>query len=385
MAAPASPRGNVMTSAELEAYQKRRAQEDAERRSSSSDDEEDQINYDSDSDSEAPKYANQRKRQEAHLAGYRQQMMKTTEGPTSPLPPPYARTPSLRGPWMGIPDDDDDDDVPLAVLQAQRRSFGRDAMSRLSGVRSNPNLRATAQEHMMRPGSSQGNHGTHLALPSFARGLPQDPFADSQEAAWNPNVDKHQFTGGLVGMIASEERAKAARRGSPSGNFQPSHSPVSNPFALTSGPYQLGQMNQMGSISQTNLGMSHMGSMSQTNLGMGQMNSPYGMGMPAMPHSQPSSRPQTPTLGFQMQPQQMQFLQPQSQFLQSMPGAGQHRSSHSWGGFPPQQTMMNNGMVNGGSTFVTPKYGSYTPSIAPSERSTVGLPSRYRPVTRTNN
>jgi hypothetical protein len=364
MSAPASPRGNVMTPAELEAYQKRKAQEDAERRSSASDDEEDQINYDSDSDSEALKsHANQRKHQQTHIAGYRQQMMKTTEGPALPLPPPHVRTPSLRGPWIDIPDDDDDDDVPLAVLQAQRHSTGRDAVSRLLGVRSNPNLHATAQEQVMRPGSSHGNQGSHLQLPSFARGLPQDPFADSQEAAWNPNVDKHQFTVGLVGMIASEERSKAMRRGGPS--------PITNPFALSSGPYQLGQMNQMGS-------------MSQTNLGTGQVTSPYGMGMPAMPRSQPSSRPQTPT-SFQMQPQQM-VLSPQPQFLQAMPFAGQHKSSHSWGGFPPQQLMMmNNGMVTGGSSFAPPKYGSYVPSIAPSERSTVDLPSRYRPVSRAHN
>ena len=195
--APGSPRGSVMTQ---EAYQKRR---DA----SSSEDEDENINYDSDDDSKAVKSGDQRKKQEAHLATYRQKMMKTTSGQPSAE---HTRIPSLKGPWMDITDSDDDDDIPLAMLQAKTRG---DQKPRLSGIRSNPNLRASAQQHLMRPGSSQGQHSgsSHLRLPSFASNLPQDPFQDPYQDPFNEK--KPMFNGGLIGVIASEERAKASRRG----------------------------------------------------------------------------------------------------------------------------------------------------------------------------
>ncbi|KAF7556659.1 hypothetical protein G7Z17_g1203 [Cylindrodendrum hubeiense] len=346
MSAPPSPRSNVMTSAKLEAYRKQRDEE-----SDDSDGTEDDIDYDSEGDNkESKKQADQRRHQEAHIAGYRQQMMKTTNGPPQPIQ--HTRVPTLQGPWMDIPDyDDDDDDVPLAMLQAQRQ---RDQMSRLAGVRSNPNLRGTAQQQFSRPGSAQSqsrNNSSHLQLPSFARSLPQDPFQDPIPIGHNGSFQQ-PFSGGLVGVIASEERAKASRRGSPSGGFQPIPSPVNNPFELTNGPYQIGQM-------------------------------AYPNGMPGM---QQSSRPQTATSGSQINLLQMSHaLQAQAQFLQGMTWPGQHQTGQSWNQFPSQKPAENHGATAGGSGSAVPTYGGYAQSIPPSERSTVGLPSRYRPVSRPRN
>ncbi|KAF5024503.1 hypothetical protein F66182_3443 [Fusarium sp. NRRL 66182] len=340
MQAPTSPSRNVMTSAELQAYQQQKDQQKADKQSDRSEDDsdsdDDDINYDSDDNSQAPeRQTDQRKQQEAHNAGYRQQMMKTTSG-TPPID--HTRIPSRKGPWIDIPDDDDDDDVPLAMLRTRNL---RERMSRLAGVRSNPNLYAAAQQQAMRPGSAQGrpvNSGSHLQLPSFASNLPQDPFQISSQ---------QHFTGGLVGVIANEERAKASRRGSPSGGFQPSPALTNNAFGW--------------------------------NNGVRQMASPYGMQAP-----QQLSRPQTPSSGLQGQPPQMaQGLQDHMKLLQLMDSANQHKTNSSWGQLYSLRPGTS-GMATGGFRPAGP-YGNgmgYAQSIPPGERSNVGLPSRYRPVSK---
>ncbi|KAH7126547.1 hypothetical protein B0J13DRAFT_565631 [Dactylonectria estremocensis] len=358
MSAPPSPRGNVMTLARSEAYQRRRDEENDVKENNDSDGEDDDINYDSeDDDKVAKKQADQRRQQEAHIAGYRQQMMKTTNGPPSIQ---HARLPTLQGPWMDMSgfNADGDDDVPLAMLQAQRR---RDPILQLAGARSNPNLRATAQQQFSRPssshsrpGSAQGqshSNGSHRQLPSFARTLPQDPFQDPfQNPFQDPFSLGHNrpllqpFSGGLVGHIASEERAKASRRGSPSGSFQPIPSPTKSAFGWTNGPYQIGQMAW-----------------------------PYGI-----PGMQQPPRPQTAT-------SMSHGLQAQSQFLQAAPWTSQHKSSQSWNHFLSQKPVENHGVAAVGTGCAVPAYGGYATSIPPTERSTIGLPSRYRPVSRAKN
>ncbi|KAM0224135.1 hypothetical protein ACHAQD_002509 [Fusarium lateritium] len=333
MQAPGSPSGSVMTQAELEAYRKRKDQEKAERHASESEDEEDNINYDSEDDAEKSKQNDQRKRQEAHLAGYRQQQMKTTVGAPSIQ---HNRIPSIQGPWMNIPDSDSDDDVPLGMLQARSQ---KSRMARFT--RSNPNLRASAQQQIMRPGSAQGrpNNGLHLQLPSFATNLPQDPFQDPYHDPFTINR-KPMFTGGLISVIANEERAKASRRGGSTVSLQAPPSQGFSGFGL-SNPSQ-------------------------------QMGSPYGI------MGQQGSRPGTPS---QMQQHIPQGIQDQMQFMQTMTYGGQHRPANSWNGTP-----MRPG--TSGSMAPLPKpampaaYGGYAQSIPPAERSNVGLPSRYRPVSK---
>ncbi|KAH6953826.1 hypothetical protein BKA56DRAFT_604432 [Ilyonectria sp. MPI-CAGE-AT-0026] len=357
-------RGNLVTSTNLEAYHHRILEEDEAKENNDSngddsDDSDDDINYDSDDDDKlAKKHANQRRQQEAHIAGYRQQMMKTTNGPPPSIQ--HARLPTVQAPRMKIPrhGDDDDEDVPLAMLQAQRQ---KDSMSRLGGVRSNPTLRATAQQQISRPGSAQSqsrNKRANLQLPSFARALPQDPFQDPFQNPFQDPIPLGQngpfqqpFSGGLVGVIASEERAKASRRGGPSGNFQQIPSPTNSTFGRTNGSYQTSQM-------------------------------PHGF-----PRIQQSFRPQTAaTSGSQAPLWQMSHnLQAQPQFLQAAPWMSQHKTSQSWNHFTSQMPVQKHAMAPQGTGWAVPAYGAYAPSIAPSERSTIGLPSRYRAVSRAHN
>ncbi|UZP42928.1 hypothetical protein NXS19_010744 [Fusarium pseudograminearum] len=347
--APGSPGGNVMTQAQLETYQKQKAQERSERHASESEDEDDNINYDSDDDKKPVKASEQRKRQEAHLATYRQKMMKTTTG--EPVVE-HTRIPSLKGPWMDITDSDDDDDIPLAMLKAKTRG---DQASRLSGVRSNPNLRASSQQYLVRPGSSQGQHnsGAHLRLPSFASNLPQDPFADPYADHFQDK--KPMFTGGLISVIAKEERAKASRRGTPS-------------VSLT-GPSETGYGMSNGSI----YGMQQ-ASRSQSSISYPYMASPYGM--------QQASASQTSLSGMpmHMQHQIPHGIQEQMQFMQAATYGAQHKPQNSWGSIP--QRPGTSGSMTPHQKPSLPAYGGYAQSIPPAERSNVGLPSRYRAVSK---
>ncbi|KAM0355060.1 hypothetical protein ACHAPU_000911 [Fusarium lateritium] len=331
MSAPRSPpSGSVMTQTELEAYRKKKDQERADRVCSGSEDEDDNINYDSDDDDKRAKQNDQRKRQEAHLASYRQQMMKTTVGPPTLQ---HNRIPSIQGPWINISDSDDDDDIPLGMLQARNKN---ERLSRLSGTRSNPNLRGSAQQQIMRPGSAQGRqaNASHLQLPSFATNLPQDPFQDPYQDPFTIHK-KPLFTGGLISVIAGEERAKASRRGGSTVSLQATPSPV--------------------------FGLSNYGS------------APYGA-----PMGQQGSRPSTPS---QMQQHIPHGIQEQMQFMQTMSYGGQHRPTHSWNG-TPQRPGTSGSMAPLPKPVMPAAYGGYAQSIPPAERSNVGLPSRYRPVSK---
>ncbi|KAG8670383.1 hypothetical protein FPOAC2_09738 [Fusarium poae] len=353
--APGSPGGNVMTQAQLETYQKQKAQERSERQASDSEDEDDNINYDSDDDNKAVKSSDQRKAQEAHLATYRQKMMKTTTGQPAVE---HTRIPSLKGPWMDITDSDDDDDIPLAMLKAKAKG---DQASRLSGVRSNPNLRASSQQYLMRPDSSQArpNSGSHLRLPSFASNLPQDPFADPYQDPFNEK--KPMFTGGLIGVIAQEERAKASRRGG-------------TPSVSLTGPPDTGFGMPNGSI----YGMQQ-ASRSQSSLsGMPNpyMGSPYGMHQASASQSSLSGMP----MQHHMQCQIPHGTQQQMQFMQTATYGAQHKPTNSWGSIP--QRPGTSGSMAPLQKPSLPAYGGYAQSIPPAERSNVGLPSRYRAVSK---
>ncbi|KAH7137278.1 hypothetical protein B0J13DRAFT_76284 [Dactylonectria estremocensis] len=200
--APSPPRNKVMTPAQFEKYRQDKERHDtaepAQQQQITNDDDEDDINYDDDDDDmeKSKQQAKQRKKQEAHMAVYRQQMMKVTgEQPdmTSldrPHLPPSMSAPQLHllkktpspGP-TGVSDEDEDEEIPLAILQAHGFPGKNRPPTRLSTVGSNPNLRGAAQLQPPRPGSAMGDGGQngnpnqrHSTLPAFARNLPQDPF-----------------------------------------------------------------------------------------------------------------------------------------------------------------------------------------------------------------
>lgn len=183
---------------------------------------------------------------------------------------------------------------------------------------------------------------------------------------------------GLVGVIAGEEKARAMRRGSPN----------------TQGNYDLPPA------------MQHPGMIRSQTAGPGMM--PMMAGMPPMPGMggmTPGDHAQ-----IQMSQQMTQMMQMQMQWMQQMqqmmgnqnlspggmtPGEMQpnfHQPAPSMNGRPPTIQMNSAPHLNGRTmSTLTPSmaswnlggqhgHGTYAASIAPSERSNVGLASRYRPV-----
>ncbi|GAB7359308.1 hypothetical protein MBLNU230_g5960t1 [Neophaeotheca triangularis] len=400
---------------------------------------EDDLDEDDDDEERARKIAAQRRRQEATMSVYRQQMKKMTGGQPAELPPtrpglerqsnsaPLAgsmsslhlggigQEPQMNG-FRSKHSDDEDDEVPLGILQAHGFPNGHKPPMRADGAGGPPSVA---------PSVAGGAGGP---LPAFARRLPPDPYygaglvnqSNRESLAMNgsgsqyggasappPGLNKGH-PGGLVGVIAGEERAKAARRATPSGSY--SHQPL---------PSNMPQ--QMPPMPRT---------MSMGNV-QPQAYSPSGMppmpGMPGMP-MQFNPQDQTQQQIQQLMQMQMQFMQnmmamqngqmPQMQGqmpgMPNFPGGPQQQPGSRPMSFAPSQapnqgramTMMGPPSTWGGNSmqqrpasampggyaasgFNMPVGGGpgagYTPSIAPSERSNVGMPSRYRPVATNGN
>ncbi|KAF4992756.1 hypothetical protein FGRMN_6966 [Fusarium graminum] len=432
--APSPPRNNkVMTPAQFEKYRKdkeRHSLSDGVQHSTTNDDD-DEINYDDDEDEieKSRQQAKQRRKQEAHMAVYRQQMMKVTgeqpdmqsherPGLASSMSAPQLHL--MKTPSPGLPaggsEEDDDEEVPLAILQAHGFPSKTRPPARLSTMGSNPNLRASTQLVPPRSGSAMGEstqNRPHSMLPAFARGLPQDPFvgAGISKPAMResltfsgglPASESQQSLppGGLVGVIANEERSRAMRRGGANPNGQKFVPGMNAP----QGPYD--------------------------NTPQGMVNAMAGMyNMPGMGMSQQQMPPPQLTVGdqaqLQMTQQMSQFMQMQMQFMQMMASNNQQQPGgmmpqmDPYGGMSATQSMndlsgrhsmmmeptleppqrMDAGMRT--MSMIQPRPGSsflplpggyagsvhgmpmgYTPSIAPSERSNIGLPGRYRPVSQ---
>ncbi|CAM1507131.1 Fc.00g067720.m01.CDS01 [Cosmosporella sp. VM-42] len=465
--APSPPRNKVMTPAQFERYRldkERQGTTEETRKSNSNDDDEDDINYDDDEDEieKSKQQAKQRRKQEAHMAVYRQQMMKVTgeqpdmnppERPGLPLSMSAPQLSQIKSPSpgpVGDEDADEDDEVPLAILQAHGFPNKNRPPTVLSNMGSNSNLRAAAMSQA-RPGSVMGDNASnnpnqrHSVLPAFARNLPQDPFvgaslsrpavreslqfsgglpaSQSQQSLAPPQQQQSLPHGGLVGVIASEERSRAMRRGSPNVDGQkllPGMNGQPGGFDPISGipphmMYNHSNMSAAGSMQ----GMPNMQGMQ----GMGGMG-----GMPGMPQM-PGQMPGMLTVGdqaqLQMTQQMSQFMQMQMQFMQMMAtnqGSGAPQLQPPYGGLAATQSMndlssrhsmmgdpmmgepmlepprrMDAGMrtmsmvqPSSASFIQQPGYAGsirasgmgYAPSIAPSERSNIGLPGRYRPVSQ---
>ncbi len=215
---PSPPRNKVMTPAQFERYR-----QDKERQGTQTDtakpehENEDDDNYEDDEDEteKSKQAAKQRKKQEAHMTVYRQQMMKVTGessgGPSRPNIQMSFSTPNLGSvggsgpgvsPTAGSDGSDEDEEVPLAILAAHGFPNRNRPPTRLSTMMSNPNLRATAgTPSYQRPGSVLGepaaaNAGGNGRLPAFARNLPQDPYFGA--GLVNPPVrESLSFGGGI--------------------------------------------------------------------------------------------------------------------------------------------------------------------------------------------
>ncbi|KAJ4165559.1 hypothetical protein LMH87_007187 [Akanthomyces muscarius] len=457
------PRNKVMTPAQFEQYKQDKERQGMTAKTTgpvpsggralpplppkAEEDDEDEINYDDDED-EAEKsrqQVKQRRKQEAHMAVYRQQMMKVTGehavppiAPARPSLPATMSAPQLStmktpanpaNPTSGVSDEDEDDEVPLAILQAHGFPAKNRPPTRLSASGSNPNLRNSYQPSVSRPQSVMGDASANSAnrrastLPAFARGLPQDPFvgASIHKPAVRESLSFHEgprnggqsslHPGGLVGVIANEERSRAMRRGSPNidagrplppnmyqqagpGGFDP----------VTGIPHQMmyGQsgMNGMGggnimpgmhpgeqAQQQMTQQMQQFMQMQMQFMQMMAMNQnqPNHQGMPQMPQM-----PQMPNNPYPMQQQQGGYAATQSmgnlssrqsvmgvepmmdRFDPNMRTMSMVQPPPQFMGHHPGYAGSTHGSISGGM--------GYAPSIAPSERSNIGLPGRYRPV-----
>ena len=460
----------VMTPAQYEIY-KRHQEASQLGEQTTNEDSDDSDAYDDEDEAEHNRQlAKQRQKQEAHLAVYRQKMMKVTGEQPSELPSSQSRPGADRTSTTGSnltaglessinfdtspgqsskTSDEEDEDIPLGILAAHGFPSKNRPPTRLSqSTHSIPTQSAFpgAPTSAMAGSTAGGN------LPPFAKNLPMDPYYGAglvqqpmrEALSFNnggagsvyggSNSGPALPPGGLVGVIAGEERARAARRGSPNASTGfASSMPLPN--------------NMPGRMPQG--GMPGM----QPGSGMG-----MGIGMPPMVDTAQMSQMQmnqqmTQYMAVQMQwMQQMMAMQqgqqgnagaPQLPPMPQMPGMGQMPNMMNMTGQQPQMQTQNGLLTppsigaNGRTmSMTTPptnvssvrhtigtgapslatqmsmqnqasprtmsmmnpppsgyagsvqglglsgnQQGGYAPSIAPSERSTIGQPSRYRPVT----
>ncbi|CCD45910.1 hypothetical protein BofuT4_P049280.1 [Botrytis cinerea T4] len=419
-----APGNKVMTPAQFERYRQdqERLRSVGGRPKDEEAEEEEEETYEDDED-EAEKSKNaakQRRKQEAHMSVYRQQMMKVT-GDSTPSPGPsrpsmYSShsTPNLVLDGATEDGEEEDEEVPLAILAAHGfPNKNKPPTTRLTSMGSNPNLR----------GAAQGVPGVGGPLPVFARNLPQDPYvgaglvypANRESLAFgnggpgsvNGTPNRGAPPGGLVGVIATEERSRAARRGSPNpgyGQMPPggfsgmAPSPMMGQMPMGAGALGMGQMGPMGGMPQPMLTpgdqaqirmTEQMQSFMQMQMQFMQMMATNQGGQGAPP---PSGAPQLGPLGqlgpigHMSQPNFGEMQRPSSQQLPTSnsgpnlrPGSAQRTMSMlEPGGMPWLQ--QQNGQGFGPSAHA--QGNGYAPSIAPSERSNVGLPGRYRPVSQ---
>lgn len=350
---------------------------------------------------------------------------------------------SLSGPGSsGKSSEDEDEEIPLGILMAHGFPAKGRPPTRLSNASSQPNLRQAAQHDSRLPPFARNlpvdpyNLGASIINPtnrmSFAYGGGSDGRSASGGSMYGgmppSTMPGRTQPGGLIGEILRTEEMKAARKGGGTTTFPAQrNSLMPDPFGRPSSPGG-GMLGLGGGMQHGGMSMGMGGSMpgmpghlTPTGTGSG-IGMPGMSGMSGMPGMQAPSGQGDP-IQMQMANQMQQMMQMQMQWMQMQmqmqnpqqqqpmlnpPIMGQQRpmsmaNSQSSGNFPmipPHQRTMS--MMEPLPLFQGPGYASsvalsqrgpglmppgglmppsgYTPSIAPSERSTVGLPSRYRPV-----
>ena len=345
-------RTKVMTPSQFEHYRQQKELKASESDASDSgDDLDSESDFDQEDEAERSRLAEkQRRKQEAHLTVYRQQMMKMTGrqsppllslrpdgSPMTNLAPP---SPNL-GPRTGKDTEgDEDEEIPLGILAAHGFPNKNRPPTRLASPASIPNLRASFQPPFVQQQQQQQQQQPNDSLPAFARNLPRDPYFGASLVNL-PNRESLAFGGGspvnnaaphpsgLVGVIATEERARATRRAD-------TNTPPNAP----------------------SLGVPR----------------PYTMSAPSSTDQAQVQLSQQMTNMMQVQMQMMQHLMYMQggQSTASLPLTTQRPTSQS-----PQLHNRSMSTLNPSTMQVAP---DYAPSIAPSERSNIGLAPRYRPV-----
>jgi hypothetical protein len=445
---PPKSQGKVMTPAQFERYKKEQESirnQYAANKSDSEDEDGDGDKYEDDDEEERNKeMARQRRRQDAQMSVYRQQMMKVTG--EQPLLNAATSRPGLAATISGIipgpnerfmdgkaddddgGDDDDDDEIPLGILAAHGFPSKERPPTHLNRMSSQPNIRYTSETYPPPVASASGAsiRESGVNMPAFARNLPKDPFfgaglvnptdrqsfalgAGSQSVYGGSQAVATPNPGGLVGVIAKEERARALRRGSPNAaTFDMSNGMApASPNMMGGGPGQDQQAQMQMSQQMTQMmqmQMQWMQQMMQMQGMQGQQTMPGQAIMPGMPpmpgfpmqqmpgapqmnmiqvdlnSPRPTSMgnmsntgPQMPQLGSRS----MSMLVPDSQAWN--PRNGHNTATPSLMAPTGRNSAMSQTSFGGPVTGVQ-HAGGYAPSLAPSERSNIGLAPRYRPV-----
>ncbi|KAB8256493.1 hypothetical protein BDV32DRAFT_95263 [Aspergillus pseudonomiae] len=429
--APAASSNKVMTPSQFEHY---RQQQELRRSNSDASKSEDSAESEFDEEDEAEKnreVERQRRKQEAHLSVYRQQMMKVT-GQESPAPalrsevdrannstPNLTVTPLNSGHRSGSgksSEGDEDEEIPLGILAAHGFPNRNRPPSRLVPSNSIPNLRASFHQPYISSSSSIADHepGNRSSLPVFARNLPRDPYFGASLV--NPsNRESLAFgggssvyggpaaavgpspalpPGGLVGVIATEERARAMRRGSPNTQamyeYQGGPSTVPTPPSGIPRPYTMMSMNPPSSAGppsgisateQAQIQLSQqMSSMMQMQMQwMQQMIQMQSGQVPPQQLEPPPGPPPILAANTNMRPSSM----PSAGGVNNAPAAYRNDQRTLSMLDPNVSSRLNSPAMPynvAGNRPSTPAGQGYAPSIAPSERSNVGLAPRYRPV-----
>lgn len=359
----------------------------------------------------------QREKQEAQLATHRQTMMKvvgeSSRGPSSNTDQ-SGRLTSMSSPELsrlshltvgtGVSGhsgkssgpDDDDEDVPLGILAAHGFPSRNKPPARLQTQLSNLNVSRGSLPMSAPPASVAGESraGSRGTLPVFARNLPQDPYygASPLNSAGRGQLSMagsslggvppgQVHPSGLVGVIAGEERARAMRRGSPNQQINDGLMPGQNPGMMarsqTMGAFPGPAMPGMMSPQYLSPGDQAQIQMAQQMTQMMQIQMQWMQQMAQMQHNgQLGQMPPMPMPNFVGMPGEMgnPIQRPFSMPVPEGPGQTGRAMSMAPG--------MGN-QWNRKSTYapsMTSGKAGYAPSIAPSERSTIGLASRYRPV-----
>ncbi|KAF2016069.1 hypothetical protein BU24DRAFT_192611 [Aaosphaeria arxii CBS 175.79] len=437
--ASVGPGRKVMTAAEFQAHKTQQMARPADDSSDSEDyeDEEDAIRQ-----REEEELRMRKKQQQMQIA--REALRRST---TAPIPSNVSNRPeSFVGGATGFPseaslqaDQWDDEDVPLGMLAQHLPVKQNLPLSQNPTPSYLPDRPASA--------GAASNRASQAYRPVFARNLPEDPYlsqfvggglvrqGNRESMGFNraasvygepvggsmPYADAPQFPT-LVGQIQMRESAKPKYLGGASSKI-----PTEGPFTGALGA-QMNGMNQPATRMsqmpmQQGMGMMNMMNGGMMGMGMGQgmsypmqnqsslMQDPQYQQMQQMIMAQQSmlmqmqaqqagmfgqQMPQDPRMS--MFPQQMQGFQNPSFANNSTPNLGSlmqnQRPMSIMSGFGNQQPLQQSrpysavvpGAAQGPGQFpqhLGPGPG-YTASIAPSERSNIGMSSRYRPVTTGN-
>ncbi|KAL5001425.1 hypothetical protein BDV10DRAFT_5836 [Aspergillus recurvatus] len=430
--APELSSNKVMTPSQFEHY---RQQQELKRANGDGSDTEDSAESDFDEEDEAEKNREterQRRKQEAHLSVYRQQMMKVTgqQSPSRSLRPEdrgSSSTPNLTnlslhpGNTSGSgksSEGDDDEEIPLGILAAHGFPNRNRPPSRLMSSNSMQNLRASYHQPYLGSAGSDVGGGNRSSLPVFARNLPRDPYfgaglvtpsnreslafgggggsvhgGPSAATGSSPTIPP----GGLVGVIATEERARAMRRGSPNTQAMYDHphgipGPAGNMGGVPRPHTMLGMNTANGpnfqlpvsATEQAQIQLSQqMSSMMQMQMQwMQQMIQLQGGQAPPQQLASPGNKPMPSFSGnTNSRPSSMPTVGGAFNSVPPNYGGGNQRTLSMLD--PNVSSRLNSPagqFVPGGNRPGTPGGAGYAPSLAPSERSNVGLAPRYRPV-----